>query len=128
MNTRHVIIIRRDLHLSLGAAMAQAAHISDHFMRQKIWENPDKTIKDIFPPDVRDWMKDPYISVLAVNNFDELDIIFKEANQVSLPVWLFKDTIYSEILRRPILTTTGLSIGPADFDKIKLITGNLPAY
>ena len=121
-NIRHVVVIRKDLALPVGLAMAQAAHASDHFLRLSVTNGLELTEID------KDWCKDPYLSVLAVNNGEELEVIHNEAAAAGLRVHLWWDTIPSEILQRPIKVMVGISIGPDDFDRIKLVTGTLPLY
>ena len=120
-NIRHVIVIRRDLNLSPGLMAAQVAHASDAFMREKIRDDEQ------FTNDERDWMRHPYISVLAVDNLEELDIVASEAILANLQVYTWKDLIPSKNLDRNMRDVkVAISIGPDDMDKIKAITGNLP--
>lgn len=120
-NTRHVIVIRKDLNMSAGLMAAQVAHISDAFMRDRI-EN-EKPFSD----EELSWMKTPYIAVLSVDNFEELNIIMEEAKNDNLLTYEWSDLMYSTNLNRAMpQTVVGCSIGPADSDKIKSITGNLP--
>jgi peptidyl-tRNA hydrolase len=121
MNIRHVVVIRKDLNLSAGLMSAQVAHASDAFMRQKISNG------DTFTADEKGWMKDPYISILAVDNIEELEVIETEARLAKLQVHVWKDLIPSAILKRNLANVKiAISIGPDDMDKIKAITGNLP--
>lgn len=119
-NIRHTVIVRRDLNLVTGLLAAQVAHISDQFTREKILSGKS------FSPVEKQWLAEPYLSVLAVNNVDELNIIKEEAQAAGLKVHVWDDVVPSEILKRPIRTVIGISIGPDDFDRIKMITGNLP--
>lgn len=121
-NTRQVVIVRKDLNMTPGLMAAQVAHISDAWMRRAI------TNEDGFEYSVEqlDWCKEPYISVLAVDNPEELNLIIEQANAANLTVHMWKDLIYSENLKRSMPEVlVGCSIGPADFDKIKAITGTL---
>jgi peptidyl-tRNA hydrolase len=138
-NTRLTVVIRRDLNLSPGLLAAQVAHISDAFMRTAITnrvicekhdliDEEKQTIPDIFKPHELEWMKDPYLSVLAVNGYEELLYISEQAQEANLKVINWVDVIPSEPLQRSIKVWVGLSIGPDDFDKIKLVTGTLPLY
>ena len=120
-NIRHVVVIRKDLNMAAGLMSAQVAHAGDAFMRQKIRDKKEFTI------DETDWMKSPYISVLAVDNLEELEIIQQEAEEAKLQVHVWRDLIPSKNLKRDIPNVTvAISIGPADMDRIKAITGNLP--
>lgn len=129
-NTRLTVVVRRDLQLSPGLLAAQVSHISDQWMRQRIRENADKKLKvsEMFYQNEIDWMKEPYISVLAVNTREELEKISMDATNAELGVYSWTDVIFSEVLKIPMTVLVGISIGPDDFDKIKLVTGNLPLY
>jgi len=121
MNTRHVVVIRKDLNLSAGLMSAQTAHASDAFMRDRIRDGKEFTNTE------KEWMKDPYISVLAVDNLEELEFIEEAAQRDGLQVYLWRDLIPSRILKRNISNVkVAISIGPDDMDKIKKITGGLP--
>lgn len=122
-NIRHTVVVRKDLNLSPGLLTAQVAHISDAWMRAAI------TSEDGYEYSVEElaWCEEPYISVLGVNTREELEIVILEAQEAGLPVHMWTDIIPSENLKRPIPDVlVGCSIGPADFDKIKAITGTLP--
>lgn len=122
-NIRHVIIIRKDLNFSSGLVAAQAAHISDLFMRSKILD------KKKFSAIELEWMQEPYITVLAVQCREELDVIAKEASAHGLSVQHWYDTVVSPVLERKIEGVfVGISIGPDDSDKLSVVTGNLPLY
>jgi peptidyl-tRNA hydrolase len=121
MNTRHVVVVRKDLDMSAGLMSAQVAHISDMFMRRAILDNQKFTDEQLA------WMKDPYISVLGVNNKEELDIVCSLAIAQDIDVHVWTDLIYSNILKRgkPDVVV-GESLGPCDMDRLKAITGTLP--
>jgi peptidyl-tRNA hydrolase len=130
-NTRHTVVIRRDLNLVPGLLAAQVAHISDAWMRERMLNKPPKGnvnwSKEVTPME-KEWLSQPYLSVLAVNTGEELDIIRQEAIEAGLKVYVWEDVIPSEVLQRAIRVTVGISIGPDDFDRIKMVTGNLPLY
>ena len=140
-NTRLVVVIRRDLKLeeiSPGLLAAQVAHMADAFMREKITEVVTDSVMTgendtphfpSFSKEELSWMSNPYLSVLAVNCSEELTIIHNKAHENNLPINVWRDVVPSHIFEgQSIEVTVGLSIGPADFDKIKLVTGVLPAY
>jgi peptidyl-tRNA hydrolase len=102
---------------------AQVAHISDAWLRKAASgeDGYEYKVEEI------EWCKDPYLSVLAVDNPEELEEVMADALNVGLDVHMWKDLIPSENLNRNMSNVLiGCSIGPADFDKIKAITGNLP--
>jgi len=138
-NIRHVVVVRKDLQLSLGLLAAQVAHISDQFMREKIRrcffeeESELKFLPPFAAPNVNEkeleWCKDPYLSVLAVNCAEDLKQIIEHAKSEELKVRSWEDTIPSPTFPdKAIKLVVGVSIGPDDFDKIKIVTGALPLY
>ena len=135
-NTRLAVVVRKDLQLPAGLLAAQVAHIGDQWMRKRILQDykPERDIIQekgsfgCYSLIELDWMKEPYISVLAVNTKEELDDIWSCAKREVLQTYIWTDTIYSDILKKAIKVDVGISIGPDDFDKIKIVTGNLPLY
>ena len=124
-NIRHVAIVRKDLQMSPGLLAAQVAHISDNFMISLLIRKQSKAITE----DQIAWFKDPYLSVLAVNCVEDLDTIASHAQKENLPTLTWKDTIPSPTFpNKWIIAFVGISIGPADFDRIKIVTGSLQLY
>jgi peptidyl-tRNA hydrolase len=104
-----------------GLMAAQVAHIGDAFMRTKIRDDVEFSNEELA------WMKDPYISVLSVDNPEELEIVMNEARDDGLSVHKWIDLLPSKNLNRPMSNVlVGISIGPTDFDRVKAITGTLP--
>lgn len=121
MNIRHVVVVRKDLNMTEGLMAAQVAHASDMFMREKIRDGKEFSLSE------KAWMSHPYISVLAVDNIEELNAIQEEADAAQLQVYAWKDLIPSKNLKRNMNNVkVAISIGPDDMDRIKAITGNLP--
>lgn len=121
-NTRQVVVVRKDLNMTPGRMAAQVAHMNDAWMRKAIASEDgyEYTIEQL------EWCKEPYLSVLAVDNPEELQVIMDSARHAGLSVHEWRDLIYSENLKRPMPDVlVGCSIGPADFDRIKAITGTL---
>jgi peptidyl-tRNA hydrolase len=110
--------------MSAGLVGAQVSHISDAFMRDTILGGRD------FSDTEKEWMKTPYISILAVNNYEELNKVIDDAKRADLPVHVWKDTIPSTVQPQTFLENVmvGVSIGPADFDRIKAVCGYLNAF
>jgi peptidyl-tRNA hydrolase len=117
------IVIRRDLNMSPGLLSAQVLHTGMEFIRIGTI-NPQE-----FTAIEREWITSPYVSVLAVDTPEELQIIKEEAISAGLRVLEWEDTIpCSVLIGKFIKCVVGISIGPDDFDAIKRITGNLPLY
>jgi peptidyl-tRNA hydrolase len=121
-NIRLATVIRKDLALTPGMLAAQASHVGDQWLRTATIEGREFTEIE------KDWMKEPYIAVLAVNNGEELEIIENAAKNRGLPVHSWSDLLNSRILKGAYRAKVGISIGPEDADKLKEITGNLPLF
>lgn len=132
-NTQHVVVMRKDLQMPTGLVAAQTAHAAKKFMIERILTTPMNAMnRDMFGPEdgsERDWMKDPYIAVLAVQCLEELHIIRDKAREAKLQIHVWNDVISSPTFEGvSFRTDVGLSIGPDDADAIKLITGGLPLF
>jgi peptidyl-tRNA hydrolase len=114
--------MRKDLNMPVGLACAQAAHICDAFQRETV--NQNLPTSDV----ALAWCKSPYLSVLAVSNREELECIIESAQEHDLPCHIWSDTLHSDALKTNLLFLVGCSIGPDDFDKISMVTGNLSLY
>jgi len=121
-NTRLTCVVRKGFELPEGLLAAQVAHLSDQWMRSRILAGRP------FSEEEQEWMSKPYISILAVNTKEELQDIYDDAVKSGLTVCRWEDLVPSEALKKSIKVWVGISIGPADFDQIKEITGNLPLY
>jgi peptidyl-tRNA hydrolase len=129
-NIRHTVIVRKDLMLSPGLLAAQVAHISDNFIRYQFLSCKEgDTLRPIFSNSQLAWLQEPYLSVLAVNCDEDLQVVMKHAHSEGLQIFEWFDTIPSPTFPdRAIKVRVGISIGPDDFDKIKIVTGSLPLY
>jgi peptidyl-tRNA hydrolase len=134
-NRRIVIVVRKDLELPIGLAMAQAAHLCDEWLRQRILKmnaDPSKTpveLHEVFEDQELEWMESPTVSVLAVNTLEELNFIESQTKQSGLPCHSWVDTIHSGLLDRYMENIkVGIAIGPINDDIVKTITGKLPLY
>jgi len=132
-NIRHTVVVRKDLQLVPGLLAAQVAHISDQFIRSAIINCQSGPVAKSFNPEftqmAHEWFRSPYLSVLAVNCAEDLNAVMEHAVSSGLQVHEWSDTIPSPTFPdRAIKVRVGISIGPDDFDKIKIVTGALPLY
>lgn len=125
MNVRHVVVVRKDLLMSPGLLAVQVAHISDQFMREKL-AGPTSKNKGKFSATELVWMRQPYITVLAVNTLEELSIVADRGTRVCLPVFKWYDVMPTLASAEKVLV--GISIGPEDSDKLKAVTNDLPLF
>ena len=116
-------VVRKDLQLPEGLLAAQVAHISDQWMRDRILNVKEFTF------DEKEWMKEPYINILAVNTYEELMDVFDSSRVAGLEPVMWKDVLPSVALKKNIPDIkVGFSVGPHDFDRLRAVTGNLPRY
>jgi peptidyl-tRNA hydrolase len=130
-NIRLTVVVRKDLQMPEGLLAAQVAHMSDAFMRKGVLRTLFEEIRpeDVFSRPQSEWCKEPYLSVLAVNSYEDLVEIKEHAEREKLPVHCWKDLVPSPTIPdKSIRAFVGLAIGPADFDAIKIVTGALELY
>lgn len=108
---KQVIVVRTDLKLGKGKLAAQVAHASlESYLRA-----PQK--------DQKAWLEESQKKVvLKVKSEYDLVILFDKAKRAGLPATLIKDAGLTQI---PPGTKTAVGIGPAEAEKIDVITGSL---
>jgi PTH2 family peptidyl-tRNA hydrolase len=111
---KQVIILRKDLKMSLGKAIAQACHAS-----LGSYERVDRKI-------IRKWNEyGAKKVVLKVNSRKKLLEIYEKAKKKKLPCFLVRDAGLTELRKG---TITALAIGPAEEELIDKITGNIKLF
>ena len=113
---KQVIIVRRDIKLSVGKISSQVAHAAIGAMKKILEENP-KIIKK--------WEGEGAKKVVLKARLDELKEIERQIRKEKIPCFLVKDAGLTQI--RPG-TITALGIGPIEEGKIDKITGKLKLF
>lgn len=140
MNTKQVIIIRKDLNMRRGKEIAQGAHASLAFLTKRLEitdllghiQLPDfcqkpYTFEGILNQCEMDWLRSSYRKVtLQVNSEAELLALDEAAQNAKLQSHLVRDHGLTEFGGVP--TYTALAIGPDYDEKIDAITGHLRLY
>ena len=141
MNINQTIIIRTDifnLPEDTGLLCAQVGHIHFQISREIIQEGLDQDGKAVVilnekgeqGSDYEEWLKDPYLLVKKVPSREALTHFHDEAISAKLPVCEWCDTVnirLSSTIKKAFFDTpVGISIGPADADKIRVVVGDLP--
>lgn len=121
-NVRLVTVIRKDLDLTEGMLAAQSLHVGDQWARTKIIDGTKFTKLQ------KEWCAEPYVAVLHVNNGEELEVIRKRAVDAGVEVSEWSDLLNSRVLKGGYRAEVGISLGPADADELKEVTGNLPLF
>ena len=123
MNIRQVCVIRKDWAMSPGLLSAQVAHVSAQFILNRlsadayIWRDIEKQ-----------WFSSPVVSVLSVENPEELVFVINRAKEAKLQVTVWEDTIWSENAKTFLKGVVGCAIGPDNDETLKQITGGLKLY
>ena len=115
-----------------GLLAAQAAHISNEWLRKQLSPFPEKQALRL-NPEQRQWLDGPVLSILAVEIPEELDVLTTKAKELGVPFHVWRDTIPSRIFSAQgksffLEVVVGVAFGPADDEKIKQVTGVLPLY
>lgn len=132
MNLIQTIIVRDDLGFTPGLMAAQVAHIHAQIMRTTLRVSAGQIGGPLtLTENMVIWLEAPYIHVRKVPNIETLDWVIKQAEEtdgvVSLNKW--RDTVNCKItpdFQLTFDTLIGVSLGPADSDKIKKIAGQIP--
>lgn len=131
METKQVIVVRKDLKMKIGKTAAQCCHASMAVFFNRI-ENinsyPDgsryEIIIDPITHEMNEWIKGSFTKVvLAVNSEQELIDIYEAAKKVNLPCSLITDN--GTTVFNGVPTKTCAAIGPAKLEDIDKITGDL---
>ena len=108
---KQVIIVNKSLGMSQGKIAAQVAHAS-----VCAFNKTNEYDQDI-------WLKNSYPKiVLQVETMEDLFELKEVADKLDLPTALIVDEGRTEI---PGNSVTTLGIGPAEVDKIDMVTGEL---
>lgn len=128
MNTKQVIVIRKDLNMRKGKMCAQASHASMAFLTKNITFGegvtlvlPDHTHKD----EVRHWLNNSFRKICVyVNSKEELYELYSQAVDKGLIAHLIVDNGATEF--NGVLTATCVAIGPHFDEKFEGLTNHLP--
>lgn len=132
MRTKQVIVIRRDLKMRRGKEIAQGAHASMLWLRErvKLFDEPDKLPRDgsvPFSEAEKAWLKGDYKKVVVtVNSEKHLRELHEQARRLCIQSHLVTDLGLTEFEGVP--TVTALAIGPATDEIFERITDGLPLY
>ena len=125
MNTKQVIVIRKDLNMRKGKMVAQGAHAAMgalmHYAQQR-----EPGYWDFTPPEeVEAWLNSSFTKICVyVNSEYELMQIYKKAQDLGLPRAAIQDNGKTEFGGVP--TYTAVAVGPSTIEKVDEVTGGLP--
>jgi PTH2 family peptidyl-tRNA hydrolase len=124
---KQVIILRTDLNMSKGKAIAQGAHASLQAALHgktttSIDDSPDLMCVEL-TIELNKWFSGSHVKiVLGVDSEEELLDIFGKAQDAQLPRSIIKDEGRTELTGQ---NYTAVAIGPADPKEINKIAGHL---
>ncbi len=128
--TKQVIVIRRDLRMRRGKEIAQGAHASMAWLRQRIMPHLTQTGRADqveFSEAERTWLNVSMRKVtVKVGSEQELLDVYDKARAAGLVVELITDRGLTEFGGVP--TRTCLAVGPDYDDLIDPVTGDLELY
>lgn len=120
---KQVIVIRRDLHMRQGKAVAQGAHAAMMFLIDRIGGQPGEA-PGVFTETETQWLEGPMGKIcVRVESEEELLKIVEDAREAGLTVHTVTDSGRTEFHGVPTLTCC--AIGPNEAERIDAVTGNL---
>lgn len=133
MNTKQVIVMRKDLGMRKGKMIAQGAHASmkvflDYMDRVVIEDTPEdivvKRLKYLADSPELHWLEGVFTKIcVSVKSEEELLEVYEKARAAKIPCALIEDLGHTEFYGVP--TKTCCAIGPWHAEEIDQITGHL---
>jgi len=116
MNTKQVIVIRKDLNMRKGKMVAQGAHASlAAVLTFKVFLHPISSIH---------WLFVRFTKIcVSVDSEAELLAVYEKARKCGILASLIQDSGLTEFGGVP--TYTAVAVGPTYVDKLQDITGHL---
>lgn len=127
MNTKQVIIMRKDLNMRKGKMVAQGAHASmkailDQGSIREYEQNTEYSIP--LSLDMRDWLEGLFTKVcVGIESEEALRVIYDKAVDLGLPCSIIEDAGLTEFKGVPTITCA--AIGPGDVDAINELCSHL---
>ena len=125
METKQVIVMRKDLNMRKGKMIAQGSHASMACLTRLMYPIEDgTTIKIEGYDELTQWLGNSYAKIcVSVDSENELLNVYQNAKNAELNVQLIEDSGRTEF--GGITTKTCLCIGPHEVSKIDEITKHL---
>ena len=124
METKQVIVMRKDLNMRKGKMCAQAAHASLGIFTHRMKMTAKRTYRIEMTEEMESWLMSSFKKVtVGVDNEENLLEIYALAQKAGLPTVLITDSGLTEFNGVP--TNTCIAIGPARAEEIDKITGGL---
>lgn len=134
MDTKQIVVIRKDLNMRKGKIAAQACHASMAFLTKTIHMRNDYitigdekwfTCSNTINSEIRHWLDNSFRKICVyVNNEEELVAVHEKALAAGLISHLVEDNGATEF--NGVKTKTCCAIGPAWDNQFEGITDHLP--
>ncbi|HIQ29378.1 MAG TPA: peptidyl-tRNA hydrolase [Candidatus Caldiarchaeum subterraneum] len=112
---KQCLVVRRDVGMSWGKVVVQAAHASVSALEEARRRKPDW---------VRGWFATGQKKIaLKVNSEEEVDELGRRCLELGIPYSVVQDAGLTEL---PPGTVTAIGIGPAPEELVDKVTGSLP--
>lgn len=126
MNTKQVIVIRKDLNMRRGKEIAQASHASMAFITKRIQQNSFTGSIPLSEVEI-DWINNNFTKIcLQVSSEEELIRIYEAGIKNKIVSNLIIDSGKTEFNGVP--TPTCVALGPDISEKIDVVTKDLKLY
>lgn len=126
MNTKQVIVVRKDLNMRKGKIASQSAHCSMKVLldTQITRTNAGEII--LKPTQAMlEWIDGIFTKIcVSVNSEEELIAIYEKAKSLGIPTAIIKDSGLTEFNGVPTLTC--VAVGPDYVDNVDMVTKGLP--
>lgn len=127
MNTKQVIVIRRDLKMRRGKEISQGAHASMIWLIERLKTIRPYDMNELFSTEETEWMDGLFTKVtVQIDSEKELLDVYNKAKEQGLTAHYVTDVGKTEFDGVP--TITALAIGPNESEKIDLVTKELKLY
>ncbi len=126
MNTKQVIVVRKDLNMRKGKIAAQVAHASMKVLLDRKTPNlMSGLINIVLTEAMQHWINNAFTKIcVSVNSEDELDTVYQNAIDLGIPAAMIIDSGRTEFNGIP--TKTCVAIGPDLVENVDKITAGLP--
>lgn len=130
MQTKQVIVLRKDLNMRKGKMVAQGAHASMKVFFDRL--RSTGPIGDVafglqgtITPAMQEWFDGKFTKIcVSVNSELELLGVYEKAKSAGIACSLIQDAGLTEFGGVP--TYTAVAVGPDYVEKVDVITGGLP--
>ncbi len=123
MDTKQVIVMRKDLNMRKGKMIAQGAHASIAWILNRLATGGERGSR--LSPEEHHWAFSFQKKIVVyVESEDMLHQIYDKAKQAHLTVNMIMDAGLTEF--KGVATLTCLAIGPNKSEEVDKITGGLP--